>query len=128
MRNTWTCSCNLRYEDHETIFETRKERIANGRATTEVEQILNEGLVYGKVAGELTAFMDLADDAEKFGSHVAQLALDKRSAHQAAPLAAKKPGPKHSEEESLDQLIKQQTAPPPTTALQLFTKKHKYSK
>lgn len=130
MRNTWTCSCNLRYEDHLTVFETRKERIENGRATTEVEQILNEGLGYGKVAGELTAFMDLADDAEKFGSHIAQLALDNRSIQQTATRVSSKPGLRQAQaqEESLEQLIKQQGAPKSTTALELFNKKHRYSK
>lgn len=71
LTSAWSCSCGLRYEDHVTIMETRQERIVNGRATTEVEQILNDNmLVQARVPGEIRGFMDVVDHADRFGAQV----------------------------------------------------------
>lgn len=52
-------------------METRHERVVNGRATTEVEQILNDNmLVQGRVPGEIRGFMDVVDHADRFGAQV----------------------------------------------------------
>lgn len=58
----------MRYEQHETIMETRAERIENGRATTDVEQILNDNMLHGRIEGDMRTFMDIVDHSERFGA------------------------------------------------------------
>lgn len=64
--STWSCSCGLKYQEHITIIETRMERIQNGRATSDVEQILNDNMLCGPIGGNVQNFMDLVDGSERF--------------------------------------------------------------
>lgn len=68
LKSTWSCSCGLKYQDHFTLIETRAERIQNGRATSEVEQILNDNMIHGRIEGNVQNFMDLVDHNERFGA------------------------------------------------------------
>lgn len=68
--STWSCSCGQQYHEHTTKIETRAERIQNGRATSEVEQILNDNMLHGPIGGNVQNFMDLVDGSERFGAQV----------------------------------------------------------
>lgn len=75
----WSCSCGLKYGEHETIIETWTERVENGRPIGEVAQMLMDPMIHGTQmeAGGLTSFMDMVDGAERFGAKVDEM-VEKR--------------------------------------------------
>lgn len=41
-KSTWTCSCGKRWEEHETVFERKRDREKGGRITNDVERMMEE--------------------------------------------------------------------------------------
>lgn len=59
----WSCSCGQPWADHETVFETREERLAEGRP---VDNLAGGGLGYAAMGG-LMSFSSLVDGSERIG-------------------------------------------------------------
>lgn len=64
-QSTWTCSCGAKFPDHETIFETREERVKQGKQVSDMLR-LNDELNAPMGQGGLMSFQSLVDGAERF--------------------------------------------------------------
>lgn len=73
--STWSCSCLLKYGDHRTVIETREERIAAGKPVSEIENIINDGLMNGMANNnnQMNNFMDLVDGSDKFSAQIEEM-------------------------------------------------------
>lgn len=57
--STQSCSCGMKFTDHVTVYESREERIADGRGVDS-----GKGNMVGGMGG-LTKFSNMADHQEK---------------------------------------------------------------
>jgi hypothetical protein len=70
--STWSCSCNYKFGDHQTVFETRDERIRMGKSTDEYDRLMGD---VGMSSG-MGNFSSLVDGAESFGYKAQLMALE----------------------------------------------------
>jgi len=66
--STWSCSCQQKFNDHTTVFETREERIALGKPVDDMNRMMGElGALTG---GGLSNFSSLVDGAEGYAHQI----------------------------------------------------------
>lgn len=63
---SWNCSCGEKYGSHATSFETRAERVKNGKRVDDVSDAMPMNI------GGITNFSSLADGTDKFEYQVNQ--------------------------------------------------------
>ena len=123
--STHSCSCSLHYNVHTTVFDTKEERLAMGRA---VDNFGGGAEMYAAMGG-VTDFASLVDGAEREAMRpmlemgedqpkAIQFAGQKFEATGASRRAIEGPRPIREE---------RKVAEPTTTAFDLFHRPHRYS-